>query len=140
MRWRLISILFLVTTPLFAASLFVTNVNDSGPGSLRQAILDTYSPGTCPCEVVFNIPGTPPLGYWSIEPLSALPSIYTDHITIDGATQTAFGGDTNPDGPEIVLSGRNTLADGLGFYASPNKTYGGSVVVNGLGFEDWYGF
>jgi hypothetical protein len=38
-----------------AASLVVTNTNDSGPGSLRQAIADANA-CSGPCTIVFNIP------------------------------------------------------------------------------------
>lgn len=51
-------ILFLVTIPdLLAAPLeTVTNVNDIGAGSLRQAILDVNTGG----EIIFDLPGAPP--------------------------------------------------------------------------------
>ena len=42
---------------------------------------------------------------WVIKPLSALPALSdaSGGTTIDGRTQTTFGGDTNPFGPEVVL-------------------------------------
>ena len=54
-----------------ASSFVVTNTNDAGPGSLRQAILDANaSPGT---DVIgFNIPGAGP---HTIQPItSTLPT------------------------------------------------------------------
>jgi hypothetical protein len=58
---------------------YVTNTDDSGAGSLRQAILDANaSPGFE--AILFNIPGTGP---HTIAPLTALPSI-TDPVIIDG--------------------------------------------------------
>ncbi|HEY6118516.1 MAG TPA: FG-GAP-like repeat-containing protein [Pyrinomonadaceae bacterium] len=69
------------------ATFTVTNTNDAGPGSLRQAILDANSnPGLD--SISFNIPGS---GVRTISPLSALPNI-TDSLTIDGTTQPGFAG------------------------------------------------
>jgi hypothetical protein len=60
----------------------VSNTNDSGGGSLRQAILDADgSPG--PDAIWFNIPGP---GVHSIVPLTALPPV-TDKVSIGGWTQ-----------------------------------------------------
>ncbi len=76
-----------------AASFNVTNTNDSGPGSLRQAILQANaSPGTD--TISFNIPGT---GAHTIQPLSALPTI-TGPVVIDGYTQPGASPNTNPPG------------------------------------------
>src|SRR5579859_5293756 len=53
------------------SSFVVTNVNDSGPGSLRDAITQANNnPG--PDIITFNIPGT---GVQTISPTSALPPI-----------------------------------------------------------------
>src|ERR1044072_9734422 len=69
-----------------SASFTVTNVNDSGPGSLRQAILDANSnDGTD--LINFSI-GT---GVPTIPPLSSLPSI-VGRVTIDGTTQPGYAG------------------------------------------------
>ncbi|HZQ33316.1 MAG TPA: right-handed parallel beta-helix repeat-containing protein, partial [Mycobacterium sp.] len=65
-----------------AAALTVTNTNDSGAGSLRQAILDANAaPGS---SIGFAIPGTGP---FTITPATALPAILADGTTIDGCTQ-----------------------------------------------------
>ncbi|RIV17924.1 DUF11 domain-containing protein [Fibrisoma montanum] len=71
----------------------VTNTNDTGPGSLRQAMLDvaaTTCPG--PFTISFNIAGS---GVQTITPQSVLP-ILTKPVFIDGLTQpgatTAVGG------------------------------------------------
>jgi hypothetical protein len=64
----------------------VTNTNDSGPGSFRQAILNANSsPGAD--LITFNIPGG---GVPVISPLSPLPEI-TDPVTIDGTSQSGAG-------------------------------------------------
>ena len=139
-------ILLFFSTGLFAGGVLVTNTDDSGPGSLRQALLDL--PGCHkPCTVVFNIGGTSPTGYWTIEPLTPLPAIHgASHIDIDGRTQTAFGGDTNPDGPEVVLSGASAgMSAGLFIMRSGGSTSPvgpfphESYTIRGLGFENWQG-
>src|SRR5947209_6563779 len=57
----------------------VTNTNDTGPGSLRQAINDAnFAGGT----ITFNIPGP---GVHTISPLTAL--TLTNQVIIDGYTQ-----------------------------------------------------
>lgn len=84
-----IAALFLLVSPAIrtpgiarGASFTVTNTNDSGSGSLRQAILDANtSLGTD--TITFDIPGTGP---HTIAPLSALPAI-TDPVIIDGCSQ-----------------------------------------------------
>lgn len=65
-----------------AATFTVTNTNDSGPGSLRQAILDANALAGAD-TIAFAIPGTGP---HSIQLLSTLPGI-TGPVTIDGYTQ-----------------------------------------------------
>jgi hypothetical protein len=44
-------------------------------------------------------------GYFTIRPLSPLPILVADFLTIDGTTQSRTSGDTNPFGPEIELDG-----------------------------------
>src|SRR5206468_8972239 len=68
----------------------VTNTNDTGTGSLRQAILDANSMGGG--TIAFNIPGT---GVHTISPLSVLPNI-AQPVTIDGYTQPGSSPNTNP--------------------------------------------
>jgi hypothetical protein len=64
----------------------VTNMNDSGPGSLRQIVtLANNTPGTQ--TITFNLPGPPP---YSIGILSSLPPI--QDAIIDGRTQPGFAG------------------------------------------------
>ena len=79
----------------------VTNTLDSGPGSLRQAILDANATPNVggPDVIRFSIPG---LGAHTIQPLSTLPDI-TDPVVIDGTTQPGYAGK-----PVIELDG--TLA------------------------------
>jgi hypothetical protein len=60
----------------------VVNTADSGPGSLRQAILDADAGGG-PAAIQFAIPG---MGVHMIQPLSGLPAV-TVPVTVDGFTQ-----------------------------------------------------
>lgn len=77
----LLSLLLWIPSPAEAVSLVVTNTNDAGPGSLRQAILDANTiPGAD--EITFTITGT-------IRPASQLPTV-TDAVTITGP-RTADG-------------------------------------------------
>jgi hypothetical protein len=82
------------------STLTVTNTNDSGAGSLRQAILDANAAGGAD-TIAFNIVGS---GVQTIAPASALPKI-TDGVTIDGYTQPGASPNTNaPDqGTNAVL-------------------------------------
>ena len=67
-------------------TLVVTNPNDSGAGSLRQAILDSNASVGVPDTIAFNIPGT---GVRTITPLTGFPTI-TDPVIIDGTTQPGW--------------------------------------------------
>jgi len=91
------------------SELIVTNCDDSGPGSLRDAILyanNNPGPDTIRFQIPKDIPGYDPgIGVWIIAPQSVLPSI-TEGLIIDGYSQKEFTGeDTNPLGPEIWLNG-----------------------------------
>src|SRR5262245_59706150 len=75
---------------LFGATITVTNVNDTGTGSLRQAILTANGTLNVPDISQFQIPGPGP---HTNDPATALPNL-TDPLTIDGHTQS--GASTNP--------------------------------------------
>lgn len=66
-----------------AATFSVTSTNDSGPGSLRQALLDVNaSPG--PHAVQFSIPGG---GVHTLAPLTPWPEL-TNTVALDGYSQS----------------------------------------------------
>jgi len=95
---RLALLLGLASAPLVAATFSVTNTNDSGADSLRQAILDANAnPGTDTIE--FNIPGA---GVHTITPLTALPAA-TETVTIDGYTQPGSSVNTDPIATNAVI-------------------------------------
>jgi hypothetical protein len=107
-------------------SYVVVNTNDSGAGSLRQAIMDANAnPGRD--NIVFNIPGA---GVHVINPASDLPTI-TDPVQLDASSQPGY---TNS--PLVAIDrGANALTDGL-------VITGGDSVVKGLmiyGFDSGNG-
>ena len=76
----------------------ITNTNDSGAGSLRQAILDANA--TTDADVIeFDIAGT---GVQTIKPSTPLPPI-TRQVTIDGYTQQGSAVNTKTVGDDAVL-------------------------------------
>ena len=97
------------------ATFVVTNTNDSGPGSLRQAILAANS-SEGPDSIIFRLDGTAP---FTISPTSPLP-IISDTVTLDGTTQPGFTGS-----PVIELSGAITGTGAISFT-------GGNSVLRGL--------
>jgi predicted outer membrane repeat protein len=89
----------------FEASLnyfFVLTPNDSGAGSLRQAILDANAAANRaggPDVIQFNIPGS---GVQVVQPLSSLPTI-TDPVFLDGYSQPGATSNTLAGGDNAVL-------------------------------------
>ncbi len=120
---RVASILLCVSSlPLSAATFTVTNTDDSGPGSLRQALTDAQgcvppvrqslsadSPNGGGHLIAFDVPGgLLTNGVAVITPLTPLPVITCPGTTIDGATQTANGGNTN----DVTLGTGGTVGTG----------------------------
>lgn len=85
-----------------AGAFVVTNVNDSGTGSLRQAILDANiaSPECAKQTITFAIPGS---GTHTIQPLSQLPSLNIQ-IVLDGYSQAGSNANTASDGTNAVIT------------------------------------
>jgi hypothetical protein len=97
------------------AIFIVTNTNDSGPGSLRQAIIDANNtPGTD--TVTFNIAGA---GLRTITLLSGTPPI-TSPIVIDGTSQPGYAGT-----PIIELTGGRSGVAGDGLWIQA-----GNSIIN----------
>ncbi len=96
------ALLALALTPAgaYAATFIVSNTNDSGPGSLRQAILDAnLAPGAD--DITFHFPGA---GVHMISPLSPLPPLTDDAgVTIDGYTQPGSKPNRKAIGDNAVL-------------------------------------
>ncbi len=106
------------------AAFAVTNTNDSGAGSLRQAITDANAlPGLD--TITFNISGA---GAHTINVASALPTI-TDSVVVDGWSEPGFSGT-----PVIVLDGNDVSADGLQLSATADGS-----TIRGLVIRDFNG-
>ncbi|MCA1732358.1 MAG: right-handed parallel beta-helix repeat-containing protein, partial [Acidobacteria bacterium] len=123
---------------------------DSDPGvtSLREAITEANLVcGSVDCTVLFNIP-TGDSGYNATEgtfnivlssALGALPPIQVSYLTIDGASQTAFSGDTNTAGPEIVVNGEQLGAPAHGLVVDGSSSSVFSCVINDLVIQGFPG-
>jgi len=119
----------------FAYNLIV-NVNDTGQGSLRQFLLNANSigqaNGTTASESRFRIPAglLDGNGVASIAPATVLPIVSDDSTSVDGMTQTASVGDTNPSGPEVEIDGSaiGPAFNGLHFTSGHNLVRG--LIVN----------
>ena len=109
-------------TVIAPISFVVSNTGDSGPGSLRQAILDSNAATGSTNTIDFNISGP---GVQTIAPLSPLPTI-TNPVLIDGESQPGYSGT-----PLIELNGSQAgSGDGL-LITAPN------VTVRGLDINDF---
>jgi parallel beta-helix repeat protein len=124
--------------PAQATTFTVTNTNDSGAGSLRQAITDANN-NSGPDNISFNIPTSDP-GYsilsdaWVIQPNTLLPSLSGGGTTIDGHTQTTNQGDTNIFGPEVQLDGSNLATTDWIFSVESNaNTIKGLAITRASG-------
>ena len=106
----------------------VTATRDSLAGSLRQAIEEANAHAG-PDTILFNIPASDPgyaAGVFTIRPDTALPDLTDDGTVVDGTSQSAHQGDTNPLGPEIELDGTEAgTSNGL-------TVLGGSIQIRGL--------
>jgi hypothetical protein len=90
-----LAVLSILAPAAIAATFTVTNANDSGAGSLRDAINQANGDAVTPVDIVFKVPTsqlTPPVmgGVAVIQPQTPLPIIQNIHghgITINGYTQ-----------------------------------------------------
>jgi hypothetical protein len=105
-------------------TLVVSNSNDAGAGSLRQAILDANA-STVAVTISFAIPGSGPQ---TIKPTSALPAI-TRPVIVDGTTQPGYAGQ-----PLIVVDGATAGNGADGFTITA-----GDSTVKGLAIDDFKG-
>ena len=123
--------LFLIcaSKPVVASTFSVTNTNDMGTGSLRQAITDANNHVGAD-TITFNISGS---GVHTITPLSGLPTI-SDPVTIDGYSQPGSAANSHGTGLGdnsvhlIELDGTNSnVGGGSGFFAL-NSGAIGSII------------
>jgi hypothetical protein len=110
----------------------VTNTNDSGPGSLRAAMLGANLATSAPPDTInFDIPGTGP---FTIAPLTPMPAL-THATIINGYSQPGSRPNTLASGDnaviEIVLSsGYGTNSDGLVLAGGGDSTVSGLSIIN----------
>jgi hypothetical protein len=110
---------------LGGATISVTTTADSGPGSLRQAILDSNASAGVLDTIAFAIGS----GVQTIAPLSALP-IVTDPAVIDGTTQPGYAGM-----PLIELAGGGLPATGVEVAAGGSTIR--ALVIHGFSVGIW---
>jgi titin len=118
----------------WAATYTVTTTADSGPGSLRQALLDANGKAG-PDTIEFRLSGSPP---FSIAPLSGLPGVY-DPVAIDGTTQAGYAGR-----PIIELRGSSAGSAAFGLRILTSNCVVRALVINrfardGIRLEDYGG-
>ncbi len=148
MRLAAGALLLAAAGPLLAGGVTFTvvNTNDSGAGSLRQAILDANALSGQDL-IVFDIPGA---GVHTITPLTPLPAI-TEFVTIDGYSQPGASPNTLVAGDDAVilieidatnlaagfngleLQGSGSTIRGLVINHVGAGTYGAGIFVGGTG-------
>lgn len=136
--WRGLLLSVAIHQMMAAATFTVINTNDSGAGSLRQAILDNNA--NAGANIIdFNIPG---VGPFTIVPTTDLDAI-TNPVTIDGYTQPGASENTQLEGNnaeiQIIINGNNytvgdgtTTGNGLTFRSGSTGS-----IVRGLCINEW---
>jgi uncharacterized repeat protein (TIGR01451 family) len=124
-----ITVLLLISQTILAANFTVTNVNNSGQGSFRQAILDANAASGAD-NILFAIPGAGP---HFITPSSDLPEI-TGATLIEGYSQSGSiqAGATWPAKIQIVLQGSYT-GTGLKFASTATGSSVKGLSIVGFG-------
>ncbi len=110
-----------------ASTFTVININDSGTGSLRQAITDANNNAGLD-TIAFSIPGS---GVHTITPLSPLPVI-SDSVVIDGYTQPGASANTLANGDNAALKIELNGTNFAGIDANGLVLAGGATTVRGL--------
>jgi len=121
------------SSPGQAATFYVTDSGDAGPGTLRQAMLETEAnPGWDAIE--FGIPAG---GVQTIRVLSPLPPLY-EQVTIDGSSQgpptdhlvELDGSALGWNGPGLVIGGTGSVLRHLVLHG-----FGTALRVTGMAIE-----
>ena len=108
------------TDPAFLDQ-FIANANQLGNAGLAQAgqpagketSIFMISDGAAHPGLKAGLPNQLSGGVAAIQCATALPAISDSDTVIDGTTQTANVGDSNPAGPELEISGNGLTASGI---------------------------
>ncbi len=125
-----------------AATFTVTNTNDSGAGSLRDAITQANTAAGAD-TIAFNVSGAGCTGggVCTITPASLLPTV-SETVLIDGYTQPGASPNTNATGAinavlKVVLAGPNGGGGGGITLGAANSTVRGLVINGGFLYGLW---
>jgi Bacterial Ig domain len=142
-----------VTIDVNPKTFTVTNTNDSGPGSLRQAMLDANNATSAPPDtILFKIPGAGP---FVIAPLTPLPAL-THATIINGYSQPGaqknsladgdnavikiqISGANDPSADGLLISGGGSTVEGLSITGFTNGIHLTGTVGADLIVGDWIG-
>ncbi|MCO6499846.1 MAG: gliding motility-associated C-terminal domain-containing protein [Vicingus serpentipes] len=124
LQFLFLTLFLLSVIVLHAATYTVTNTNDSGVGSLRQAIIDAKGTATAD-NINFNIPGIAPHTINLLSPLPQINGINGDGTIIDGTTQPTNG--YTGTSPKIIIIGAGA-GNGLNIVSDNCEVYG--LLIN----------
>ncbi|HZY37241.1 MAG TPA: gliding motility-associated C-terminal domain-containing protein [Mucilaginibacter sp.] len=128
-RLILLLLLFFVCDKLFAATFTVTSNADSGPGTLRQALLDAAANGTATTDYIyFNLPGATQASV-TITVQTQLPYV-TANVIIDGTTQP--GAALGVSNAKVIITPATPAPNLNAFVISPQVTANDAVEFYGL--------
>ena len=110
---------------VWANTFTVTNINDSGPGSLRSAMTNANFFGGSNA-IIFNLSGTKPFTIALTNPLP----VVNYPLMIDGTTQTNYS-----NAPVVELNGTNAGTNVMGLQLTGSSTVKGLAInrFNGSG-------
>jgi hypothetical protein len=130
---RTIAIAIIVLTcwsSTHAATFTVTNLNNAGSGSLRQAILNANGAGAGPHLINFSVAGTIPIA-------TSLPAITNPGITINGGgniTINSQGGNNVVD--PFIINASNTTVTGFTVQNSGNVFFQVAANLSNVTIQD----
>ncbi len=113
------------TVAIADSALAVTNTNDSGIGSLRQAVLNANAHSGVTDTISFNIPGG---GVHTITLLSPIPTI-NDAVAIDGTTQPGYAAQQ----PVIEIDGSLAGPNAYGLLINATGSAIRGLIINRFG-------